>query len=63
MVRANGQIRHVHETAEPIFDDTGQRVRTVGILQDVTDAIQRDANLKLNAGRLKESARIAKLGR
>ncbi|MFC1558799.1 PAS domain S-box protein, partial [candidate division KSB1 bacterium] len=37
IILPSGEIRTVHEQAEVIFDDSGQPVRMIGTVQDITD--------------------------
>ncbi len=37
IIRPNGEIRHVREIGEPVFDSTGKMVQSRGTLQDVTE--------------------------
>lgn len=42
MLTVDGVIRHIVETAEPQFDDTGELTGWVGICQDITDRVQQE---------------------
>jgi PAS domain S-box-containing protein len=37
IVRADGEVRFVHESAEPVYDAAGRPVALVGTVQDITD--------------------------
>ncbi len=62
MVRPDGKIRHVHEREDPVFDETGQLVRYIGTLQDITDRIETEEALRRSEQRFAEAARMAGLG-
>jgi len=48
IIRPDGEIRHVQQFGEKIFDDSGRVVETMGTLQDVTELRQVEDSL-LNA--------------
>lgn len=54
-VRPNGEIRYVSQIEEPIFDDNGKTVRSVGTSLDLTD-------LRLAEARVRQSQRIEAIG-
>lgn len=62
IVRPDGEIRHVREIGEPVFDETGRLVRSIGTMQDITEAKETAEALRLSETRLKEAAKRAKLG-
>ncbi len=37
IVRRDGEVRHIQELGRPVFDDKGSLVKTVGIIQDISD--------------------------
>ena len=62
IVRPDGEIRHVHEREDPVFEESGLLVRYVGTLQDITERVHAEQVLRENEERLAEAARIARLG-
>jgi PAS domain S-box-containing protein len=62
IIRPDGEIRHLHEIAEVMFDHAGNPVRSHGTIQDVTERVQAQQTLRENEERLAEAVRIAKLG-
>ena len=58
IVRPDGAVRHVREVGEPVLDDSGTLVRTIGMVQDITerketeDALRESQSLYLQAGRM-----------
>ncbi len=46
IVHSNGEIRHIHEIGECIFDDSSQVIEQVGTVQDVTELKQAEAALQ-----------------
>ncbi len=49
LVRADGQVRHVHGWTRVVRDEAGQQVRFLGVFQDVTDARQDQEQRQLEA--------------
>ena len=37
IVLPDGGVRHIREVGDPVFDDTGTLVRTIGMVQDITE--------------------------
>jgi PAS domain S-box-containing protein len=56
IVRPGGEIRHVHEHAEVVYDASGKAVRFVGTVQDITE-------YKLLEERLLQSQKMEAVGR
>jgi len=46
IVRPDGGVRHVHELAQAINDETGQLIQLVGTVQDVTEQVESESRLK-----------------
>lgn len=55
IVRADGSVRFINQFAEPIIDDTGEVIETVGCTIDLTDLREAEA-------RLRQSQRIEAIG-
>lgn len=53
IVRDDGSVRTLHEITEAIFDDAGRFVATAGVLQDITDQVELQRQLKTHRDRLK----------
>ncbi|MFQ5783773.1 MAG: PAS domain S-box protein [Alphaproteobacteria bacterium] len=53
IVRTDGEVRVVHELSEPVFDENGEHVRSVGTVQDVTE--QRNLEDQLRHARKMEA--------
>lgn len=54
-IRPDGEIRYLHSQGEVICDDTGEPIKTVGTVQDVTDrrlAAEHRFELELERGRV-----------
>ncbi|MFM2129517.1 MAG: hypothetical protein RL477_1063 [Pseudomonadota bacterium] len=47
IVLPDGELRHVHEEAETIFDESGQPLRMDGIVQDITSRKIQEHHLRL----------------
>jgi PAS domain S-box-containing protein len=47
LVRPDGEVRHVRELGEPIHDDTGRLIRSVGTVQDISEIKQAEEALIL----------------
>ena len=61
-VLPNGETRHLREISDPVFDDTGRVVRSIGLVQDITEAKQAEEALRISEARLAHAHRLAKLG-
>ncbi|MBW2541593.1 MAG: PAS domain-containing protein [Deltaproteobacteria bacterium] len=63
IIRPDGEIRHVQQFGEKIFDDSGQLVETIGTLQDVTELRQAEDSLLIAHDELEQrvQARTAQL--
>jgi signal transduction histidine kinase len=46
MIRSDGEVRHLREILEPVLDDDGNLVRSMGIIQDITDLKQAEDQLR-----------------
>jgi PAS domain S-box-containing protein len=51
--RPDGEIRHVRELGEPILDESGRLVRSVGTVQDITEIKQAEEALRENEALLR----------
>jgi PAS domain S-box-containing protein len=51
VVRADGTIRHVHERCEHLRDADGQIVRSIGMVQDITERVAAEQALRESAAR------------
>ena len=58
----DGTVRHFLERADPVLDDRGRHVRTIGILQDITKDKEAEDALRRSEAALAEAQRVAKLG-
>ncbi len=45
IIRPDGEIRHVHETAEKIRDENGRMIQILGTIRDMTDIRRREIEL------------------
>lgn len=52
ILRDDGQVRHLHERTEPVFDAKGRFIASTGVLIDVTDEVDLQASLSQQANRL-----------
>jgi PAS domain S-box-containing protein len=52
IVRADGEVRHVHQRAEIRFDESGRARLIAGTAQDVTDRVRTAAKLEESTARL-----------
>jgi PAS domain S-box-containing protein len=57
-----GEIRYVHEKCDHVKDSDGQIIRSIGMVQDITDSRIAKEKLRKNEELLKESQRVARLG-
>jgi PAS domain S-box-containing protein len=57
IVRLNGEVRHIHEIGESIFDDSGRVVEQIGTVQDVTELKQAEDALRKAHDELEQRVR------
>ena len=57
IIRPSGEVRHIHQISEMIFDDQGRLAREAGTMQDITDRKLADDALRLSEERFKLVAR------
>ena len=62
IILQGGGIRNVIERGEPVFDEAGILIQTLGTVQDVTEHRERERALLISEERFKDAARTAKLG-
>jgi PAS domain S-box-containing protein len=60
IVLSDGTERIVHETAEVTFDENGKPIRMVGTVQDITDRMRVEEELRESEERFRTSTRTAK---
>ena len=58
----DGRYRYFRERGEPILDENGVHVRTIGILQDITKDKEAEAALRKSEADLAKAQKVAKLG-
>ena len=58
----DGRYRHYRERGEPVFDENGLHIRTIGILQDITKDREAEEALRASEAALAKAQRVAKLG-
>jgi PAS domain S-box-containing protein len=62
MIRPDGEVRTVHETCEPSFNDAGEVVRLSGTVQDITEQRHAEEELRRSEASLANAQRIARIG-
>ena len=62
IILQNGGVRYVVERGEPVFNEDGVLIQTLGSVQDVTEHREREQALLKSEERFKDAARTAKLG-
>ena len=55
IVRHDGEVRHIREKGEPVFDNTGKLIQSRGMLQDITDSKQSEEALRESEERFRAS--------
>ncbi|MFT5138426.1 MAG: PAS domain S-box-containing protein [Rhodothermales bacterium] len=62
VVKPEGEVRYVREIGNPIVDEAGMLIRTLGTLQDITEQKKMQEALEESELRFKQAARVARLG-
>jgi PAS domain S-box-containing protein len=62
IVRADGEVRHIRDTAVPVRDATGRVVRIIGVAHDATDRHLAEARLKTSEERMALASAAARIG-
>ena len=62
IVQPDGSELIVHEQAEIFCDDSGNPIRMTGTVQDITDRVKAEAELKKTQEQLLQSDKMASLG-
>ena len=62
LIRPSGEIRHVHEQSEVVLDNQGKAVRFFGTIQDITERVQAEENLRHSHALYSQAEKVGKLG-
>ncbi len=62
IVRGDGEVRHLRETAEVVFDDNGKAIENFGTTQDTSDRRKTEAAKRLSDERFQSAFRTAPHG-
>ena len=62
IVRPDGEIRHVREVTEPVLDEAGTLIRSIGTALDITEHKRAEAALRESEARLRQAQEIARIG-
>ena len=62
LLRADGEVLEVREVAETVLDNTGNLVRSVGFVQDISDRKQAERKLRESEALLARAQRLASVG-
>lgn len=57
IIRPDGEVRHIHQIAEMVYDEQGRQIRETGTLQDITDRKRASETLRQSEERFKLVAR------
>jgi PAS domain S-box-containing protein len=60
--KSDGCVRYVHEKCVNIWDESGKAVRSIGVVQDVTDKVEADSRITENELRLSAVMKTASDG-
>ncbi len=62
IIRPDGELRYIREMWDPVVDNQGRLVQSVGILQDVTEHAKLQKSTEEREAKLKLAAQTARLG-
>jgi PAS domain S-box-containing protein len=62
IIRADGEHRHIREVTEPVLDQDGNLVRSIGMTQDITKNVATENVQRENEAQLVQAQRLASLG-
>jgi PAS domain S-box-containing protein len=57
IIRPDGEVRHIHQIAEMLYDEQGRQIRETGTLQDITERKHAELTLRESEERFKFVAR------
>ncbi|TWT84877.1 Blue-light-activated protein [Planctomycetes bacterium CA13] len=62
LLMPDGRIKHVHELGRTIYDDNGLPLRSIGTIEDITQQLQGEGELRLSEERLRQAVRVSNIG-
>ncbi len=62
IVRPDGEIRHIHATRKMAYDELGNPLRGIGVIQDITERKQAELEIQRIQRNLEEAQSIAHIG-
>jgi len=62
MMRRSGEVRHVQQRSEPVFDHNGVQIARRGTIQDITERKQVEAELAARESELAQAQHIGRIG-
>jgi len=62
IVRRSGEVRHVQQRSEPVFDHNGVQIARRGTIQDITERVLQDRAQSETEARLAKAQQVARIG-
>jgi PAS domain S-box-containing protein len=62
IIRPNGEVRHIQQRSEPIFDESGTYIARSGTTQDITERMETENTLREAAAHLARAQALGHIG-
>ena len=62
IIRPDGEIRHIREIGKGVYDKSGKRSESVGLMEDITERKKREQDLENRDGMARQVENISEIG-